>query len=55
MKLLCWLLGHKNTISCVSDGRVTHDQCERCNAKLPIAYPHHESYNKLKGNKNADS
>lgn len=42
-KLLCWIFGHRNTISCVLDGKVTHDRCERCGADLPIAYPHHQA------------
>jgi translation initiation factor 2 beta subunit (eIF-2beta)/eIF-5 len=50
-RLLCWLFGHKNTISCVADGRLTHDKCERCGAKLPVAYPYHELYRILRGEK----
>jgi translation initiation factor 2 beta subunit (eIF-2beta)/eIF-5 len=49
MKLFCWFLGHKNTISCVVDGRVMHDQCARCGAALPVAYPYNEIYRKLRG------
>ena len=44
-KLLCRLLGHRNEISCMDKNwRYTHDQCSRCGAKLPIAYPHHKEY-----------
>lgn len=39
-KLLCWLLGHKNTISVVSDDwKYLCDQCERCKQNLPKGYP----------------
>jgi len=42
-KILCWLLGHKNTISCVdAHYRHTQDRCERCGVMLPIGY--HEFY-----------
>ena len=44
-ELLCRLLGHRNEISCIDKNwRYTHDQCSRCGAKLPIAYPHHKEY-----------
>ncbi len=48
----CWLFGHKNTISCIFEGRVTHDQCERCGTKLPVAYPYHKIYSKLTNGSN---
>ena len=36
-KFLCWLLGHKNTISCIdAHYRYTHDRCQRCGVNLPI-------------------
>lgn len=50
-EVLCWLFGHKNTISCVVDRRVIHDKCERCGAKLPVAYPYHNEYWTIKGEK----
>ena len=42
---LCRLLGHRNDISCIDENYTyAHDQCGRCKAKLPIAYPHHAEY-----------
>jgi hypothetical protein len=36
-KFLCWLFGHKNTISCVdAHYRYTHDRCERCGIVMPV-------------------
>jgi len=44
MKLLCWLLGHRNTISVAIKGKYVSDKCERCGALLPIAYPYHKEW-----------
>lgn len=42
--LLCRLLDHRNGTSCIDKNlKYTHDQCTRCGAKLPIAYPYHNS------------
>lgn len=39
--LICKLLEHKNTISCVEGNHVKYDKCERCGVTLPIGYPYH--------------
>jgi hypothetical protein len=39
MKLLCWMLGHKNTISVVVRSQYVCDRCERCKQNLPKGYP----------------
>jgi len=36
-KILCWLFGHKNVISCIdAHYRYTHDMCQRCGVNLKI-------------------
>jgi len=44
-KFLCWLRGHKYTISCIdAHYRHTQDRCERCGIVLPMGYPYDKYY-----------
>ena len=42
------MFGHKNTISYVIGNKYICDGCSRCGITLPIAYPYHEDYKKLR-------